>query len=244
MSKRKKRRLSPGQIQGMSRVKLWAGFFSKISYPRDLKLVVQAFLKRRIFPIPNDIWSIVEPISGFLSAKEAGFLYWTATHWPVDGPVLELGSYEGRSTIVFARAGRHVFAVDAWSHSVADLSAYGDGAISTEDVLDRFKANLRRANVESYVSIRRGLTHDIGQQWDIPGAILFIDAGHTYADVKCDLEIWTPHLLPGGVLIMHDVLGDVYLDVTRVASELLRQGWCVMASAGSSVAFTRNDMTL
>jgi hypothetical protein len=62
--------------------------------------------------------------------------------------------------------------------------------------------------------------------------------------VKGDLEIWTPHLLPQGLLIMHDVLGDVYLDVTRVASELLRQGWRVVASAGSIVAFTRNAATL
>jgi hypothetical protein len=38
---------------------------------------------------------------------------------------------------------------------------------------------------------------------------------------------------------MHDVLGDVYLDVTRAASELLREGWRVQASAGSIVAFTR-----
>jgi len=225
----------------MNRVRLWARFFSKISYPRDFKLVGQAFLKRRVFPIPDDTWAIVESIGGFLSAKEAGFLYWAATHWPVDGPVLELGSYEGRSTIVFARAGRQVHAVDAWSLGVEDLSAYGGGATSAHDVLGRFKENIQRAQVEAHVRIHRGLTQDVGRRWHTSGAILFVDAGHTYADVKGDVEIWTPHLLQAGLMIMHDVLGDVYLDVTRAASELLQQGWRVAASAGSIVAFTRKS---
>jgi hypothetical protein len=83
------------------------------------------------------------------------------------------------------------------------------------------------------------LTHDVGKTWHIPGAILFIDAGHTYADVRGDLDLWTPHLKRDGILLMHDVLGDVYLDVTRAASELLREGWRVQASAGSIVAFIR-----
>ncbi len=226
----------------IARANLWARFFTKISYPRDLRLVIHAFHKRRRFQVPGETWSIVDSIGGFLSAKEAGLLHWAASESP-PGPVLELGSYEGRSTVVFALAGRHVHAIDAWSLEVDDLSAYDGGMTSANSVLDRFKQNIRRAQVEAQISIHRGLTHEVGRRWNIPGTILFVDAGHTYADVKGDLEIWTPHLLPGGVLIMHDVLGDVYLDVTRAASELLRQGWRVTASAGSIVAFTRNDTT-
>ncbi len=221
------------------RIKLWAGFFRKLSYPRDLPLVMQAFSKRRNLSIPAETWALVDATGGFLSYKEASLLYWAACQWPVDGSVLELGAYEGRSTITFARAGRHVHTIDTWSLNVADLSAYDDGRTSADAVLDRFQAHLRRAQVQSHVSIHRGHTHDIGLHWSTPGAILFIDAGHTYADVRGDLDIWTPHLLPGGLLLMHDVLGDMYLDVTRAASELLRQNWRVVASAGSVVAFTR-----
>jgi hypothetical protein len=66
-----------------------------------------------------------------------------------------------------------------------------------------------------------------------------VDAGHTYADVKGDLEIWTTHLLPKGLLLIHDFLGDVYLGVARAASELLQQNWRVVAGVGSIVAFSR-----
>lgn len=222
-----------------ARVKLWMRFFVKISYPRDLSLVIAAFRSRRALPVPDDTWTIVNQLGGFLSRKEAGLLHWAAREWRVAGPVLELGSFEGRSTVVFARAGRQVHAVDAWSLRVADLSAYNGGRDSADAALVRFQENLRRARVETQVIIHRGLTHEVGRRWSIPGAILFIDAGHAYADVKGDLEIWKQHLHPDGLLLMHDVLGDVYLDVTRAASELLQQDWRVEASTGSIVAFTR-----
>lgn len=200
---------------------------------------MSAFCKRRRFAIPDKVWKVVEPLSGFLSNKEAGLLYWAAVHWPVAGPVLELGSYAGRSTIVFARAGRHVHAIDAWSLNVADLSAYGGGETDANSVLESFKHNLEQAGVAAKVDIHRGLTQHVGRTWTIPGAILFIDAGHTYEDVKGDLDIWTQHLLPEGLLLMHDVLGDTYLGVTRAASDLLNQNWRVIVSAGSIVGFAR-----
>lgn len=155
------------------------------------------------------------------------------------GPVIELGSFEGRSTGVFALAGRHVHAVDAWSLDVSDLSAYGQGKISPDDAFNRFRDNLRKMHIEHCVSIHRGLTHHIGQEWREQGAILFVDAGHTYEDVKGDLRIWTPHLHPRGFLIMHDVLGEGFDGVTRAARELLRNGWRVIASSGGAVAFVR-----
>ena len=223
----------------IARAKLWVGFFAKIAYPRDLPLVIQAFLKRRRFHIPGDTWAIVNPVGGFLSIKEAGLLHWAASNWHIAGPVLELGSYEGRSTIVFARAGRTVHAVDAWSLEVDDLSAFGGGATSSESVFHTFQENIRHAGVEPRVHVHRGLTRAVGLQWNTPGAILFVDAGHTYADATSDLETWTPHLTAQGLLIMHDVLGDVYLGVTRAASELVKRDWQVVASAGSAVAFTR-----
>ncbi len=224
-----------------ARARLWAGFFRRIRYPSDLPLVIQAFRQRRAFPLPPETWALLAPVGGFLSAKEAGLLDWAARTWPLAGPVIELGAYEGRSTLVFARAGRRVHAVDAWSRGLADQSAYGAGLIAPGEVLARFRANVRGAGLEHQITAHQGLTHVVAQAWQIPAAILFVDAGHTYADVKGDLEHWLPHLLPGGLLIMHDVLGDTFLDVTRAASELLSAGWQVTASAGSAVAFTRRS---
>ncbi len=89
------------------------------------------------------------------------------------------------------------------------------------------------------MEVHHGLTQEIGRTWKTPGAILFVDAGHTYEDVSCDLETWTPHLLPGGLLLMHDVLGGSYPGVLRAASEWRRRGWRVVVSAGSLVGFVK-----
>jgi MMP 1-O-methyltransferase len=222
-----------------NRIKIWATFFSKISYPRDIPLVVHAFQHHHTFDLPDEIWQKIENIGGYLLRKEAGLLYWAARHCPVSGAVLELGSYEGRSTGVFALAGRSVHAIDAWSSDVADLSAYDQGDIPADDVFQRFQNNLRQLQIEQLVSVNRGLTQPLGQKWNKEGAILFVDAGHTYEDVKGDLTIWTPHLHPQGFLIMHDVLGYNFLGVTQAAGELLKNGWQVIASSGSAVAFKR-----
>ena len=217
----------------------WARFLTRLSQPEELQLTLAACLHRRAFIPPTEVWAVIEPTGGFLSAREAGFLFHAANTWPVAGPVIELGSYEGRSTLVFALAGRDVHAVDAWSLDIVEASDYQQIESSMETVRERFFANLRRAGVEARVTAHQGLTRQVAQHWTVPCAILFIDAGHSYEDVSNDLRLWTRFLLPDGLLIMHDVILHDHRDVTRAASELLPRGWRVIACAGSIVAFSQ-----
>jgi predicted O-methyltransferase YrrM len=217
----------------MNNIKSWKKFFSNISYKKDFSLVFYSFIRRRYFPIDDEFWFKINQIGGFLTRKEAGLLFWASCNCPVPGPVIELGSYQGRSTIVFAMAGRHVNAIDAW----LEETIYDPG-VNANDVYEIFQKNLRKLNLENWVTIHRGLTHRVGKFWDEKCAILFIDAGHKYKEVKRDISVWTPHVHKHGFLIMHDVLGDTYFDVTRAAGELLPE-WKVIASSGSAVAFKR-----
>ena len=223
----------------MNRIRAIWKTFSGFQYPRDLPLVIGAFRHRRYAVCPAEVWRAIEPVEGFLRPREAGLIYWAASQWPVAGPVIELGSFAGRSTIIFALAGRFVHAIDAWSPEVHDLSAYNGSQTQADDVFRRFHDNVQHANVEARIRVHRGLTRQIGSTWTTPCAILFIDAGHTYADAQSDLSVWTPFLMPGGLLLMHDVIFDGFPGVTRAASELLSQGWRVVASADSLVAMQR-----
>jgi len=38
--------------------------------------------------------------------------------------------------------------------------------------------------------------------------MLFIDGGHSQAAVDADYDGWAPHVMPGGVLAIHDVFPD------------------------------------
>jgi MMP 1-O-methyltransferase len=226
----------------MNRVKRWqiiGQTLGSFTYPRDLPLVAGALRQRRRYECPPHIWNTCDALGGFLRPSEAGLIYKAATQWPLAGPVIELGSYAGRSTVVFALGDRQVHSVDAWSLDVTDLSAYHDGQIAAHSIFEQFRTNLARSNVTDKVRLHRGLTQEIGRTWQIPCAILFVDAGHTYEDASGDLRIWTQFLLPDGLLLMHDVFLDGFPGVKRAASELLRQGWRVIASADSLVAFVR-----
>lgn len=221
------------------RIGTWLRFLSRLSSPDEIRFVLAAFLHHHSCGIPAAVWRQIDALEGYLNEKEAGLLFWAASRWPVDGPVLELGSFEGRSTGVFALAGRHVHAVDAWSANVSDVSAFSRSGEPASFAADRFASNLRKMGIENMVTVHRGLTGEVGRAWKAPGAILFVDAGHTYEDVRQDIEVWAPHVLPGGLILMHDVLGGVFPGVLRAAGELRRSGWRVAVSAGSLVGFTR-----
>ncbi len=222
------------------RLAWWARFFTQVAaYPRDLPLLGAAFSRRKHWRPPPEVWEAVAQVDGFLGLSEAGLLYQAARHWPTPGPVIELGSYEGRSTIILARAGRDVHAVDAWSKAGFEHNALGANMYPTDETFARFQDNLRRAGVADQVQVHRGLTTEVARGWSTPGAILFVDAGHGYADVQADLAAWTGHLHPEGLLLMHDTLSDRYKGVIRAASELLGAGWALVASAGTVVALAR-----
>ena len=217
--------------------------FRSISSIDELLLILLALRYRGKFNCPEGIFGCIAPLGGDLGFHEAGLLYWIARNWPVEGPVIELGSFAGKSTIVLASTGRKVHAVDAWSLEVDDPSAYHKKSIKSGEIIFRdFFQNLAKSNVATSVTVHRGLTNDVVLTWKEQAALLFIDAGHTYTNLRDDLANWTPFLHQNGILLIHDVVGSSHPGVKRAASELLRQGWSIRNRAGSIVAFTRRNV--
>jgi len=71
---------------------------------------------------------------------------------------------------------------------------------------DDFLTNVRRAGVATSVDSRRMLSRELARTWSQPVRLLWIDGDHNYAAVKEDLALFRPHLAPGAILAMHDVL--------------------------------------
>jgi hypothetical protein len=53
-----------------------------------------------------------------------------------------------------------------------------------------------------------GRSGDIGPLWATRLGLLFIDGGHTMEAALTDYRAWTPHLVQGGILAIHDVFPD------------------------------------
>jgi len=153
--------------------------------------------------------TFTQNIHGWLEDDEAEALYRLVLELGAQGPILEIGSWHGKSTIVLASAaqqvGSRVFAADPhegivyWQDDVPPMEELGPS-------LKVFLANLRTAGVsdlvEPLVMTSRQAFERLGDQECF--SFVFIDGNHSYRSVKEDFEIWSQCLMEGGVVGFHD----------------------------------------
>jgi predicted O-methyltransferase YrrM len=165
-----------------------------------------------------------ETATGFMPAAEGLALCETAEAYAAVGPVLEVGSYCGKSAIYLTagvRAARkdgirqQVVTVDhhrgseehqpGWEYHDPSLV---DAASGRLDTLPRLRATLAAAGVEDDVVVVVGRSADVARLWRTPLGLLFIDGGHTDAAAQWDYQGWAPWVALSGVLAIHDVYQD------------------------------------
>ncbi len=159
---------------------------------------------------------------GFMPADEGDALWDAATvaARAVPGaPLLEVGSYCGRSTIwlgdVAERESTVLFAVDhhrgseenqdGWEHHDREVV---DARTGRMDTLPYFRSAIHDAGLEDVVIAVVGRSPIVAAHWTTPLALLFIDGGHGEEPARQDYEGWTPHVAVGGTLAIHDVFPD------------------------------------
>jgi predicted O-methyltransferase YrrM len=160
-----------------------------------------------------------EAARGFMPPDEGEALYEAALGVAVDGPLLEVGSYCGKSAIYLGAAarerGRVLFSVDhhrgsednqpGWEWHEPDLV---DPEVGKMDTLPLFRRTVHDAGLEPTVVAVVGDSPVVAENWAAPLALLFIDGGHGDEPARLDYQRWTPHVVPGGLLVIHDVFPD------------------------------------
>ena len=161
----------------------------------------------------------IASVKGFLSLAEGEALYRHGLQACASGPLLEIGSYCGRSTIYLALAcrdaGGHVFAVDhhrgSEEHQPGELfhdPDLFDPRSSSVDSFYEFRRNLVRAGVEEFViPVVAPSTRFAACFQGAPG-LVFIDGGHSLDAALADYRGWSTRIIPGGLLAIHDVYTD------------------------------------
>jgi MMP 1-O-methyltransferase len=159
---------------------------------------------------------------GFMPADEGDALWDAAlaAGAAVPGvPMLEVGSYCGRSTIWLGdaaeRSGVVLFAVDhhrgseenqaGWDHHDIEVVDERTGEM---DTLPFFRAAIHDARLEDSVIAVVGKSPAVAATWTTPLSFLFIDGGHGEEPARLDYEGWAPHVAVGGTLAIHDVFPD------------------------------------
>ena len=169
--------------------------------------------------LPAALAAAAEQARGFMPPDEGLALFETAASYAGRGPVAEIGTYCGKSTIYLAAAarpaGQVVVTVDhhhgseenqpGWEYHDAELV---DPATGRLDTLPQFRATLAAAGLEEHVIAIVGRSAAVAALWRAPLGLLFIDGGHTDAAAVADYEGWAPRVAPGGALAIHDVFPD------------------------------------
>ncbi len=166
-----------------------------------------------------DVRAVAEAARGFMPADEGEALYEAALAVAVDGPLLEVGSYCGKSAVYLGAAARKrervLFSVDhhrgseenqaGWEWHEPDLV---DPELGQMDTLPLFRRTIHAADLEGTVVAVVGDSPAVAGNWRTPLALLFIDGGHGEGPARLDYEQWTPHVATGGTLAIHDVFPD------------------------------------
>jgi predicted O-methyltransferase YrrM len=174
--------------------------------------------------VEEELKRAADAATGFMPVAEGLALCETAEAYAAVGPVLEVGSYCGKSAIYLAagvRAARtagirqQVVTVDhhrgseehqpGWEYHDPSLIDPESGRF---DTLPRLRATLAAAGVEDDVVVIVGRSVDAARLWRTPLGMLFIDGGHTDAAAQWDYEGWAPWVALSGVLAIHDVYQD------------------------------------
>ncbi|MGH3273773.1 MAG: class I SAM-dependent methyltransferase [Streptosporangiaceae bacterium] len=169
--------------------------------------------------LPAHIAAAARAARGFMPPDEGLALFETAAAYADRGPVAEIGTYCGKSTIYLAaaarQAGQVVVTVDHHRGSEENQPGWEyhdprlvDPAIGRLDTLPHFRATLASAGLEDQVIAIVGRSAAVAALWRAPLGMLFIDGGHTDEAAIADYEGWAPRVTPGGALAIHDVFPD------------------------------------
>ena len=168
---------------------------------------------------PPDLLQHALDAKGFMPHDEGLLLHRVARERLPHGPVLEVGTYCGKSALYLGAAAREVggtvFTVDhhrgseenqaGWEHHDPTLVDAESGLM---DTLPVFRRTLARAGLEEQVVAVVGRSTTVSAHWRTPLAMLFIDGGHAEEHAHNDYTGWAPWLMSDGLLVIHDVFPD------------------------------------
>ncbi|GAB2523474.1 class I SAM-dependent methyltransferase [Nocardiopsis aegyptia] len=169
--------------------------------------------------IPVNLLAAAEAAKGFMPTDEGTVLFETACEYAHLGPIVEIGTYCGKSTIFLGAAARatggKVLTVDhhrgseehqeGWEYHDTSLVDQETGKF---DTLPHFRRTITAAGLDDEVIAVVGRSSDVAGVWGTPLGMLFIDGGHSEEAAQADYAGWSPHVAPGGALVIHDVFPD------------------------------------
>jgi MMP 1-O-methyltransferase len=171
--------------------------------------------------LDSKLVAAAQAAKGFMPDDEGMALYQAGCQGAATGlgPLLEVGTYCGKSAIYLGAAARDggtvLFTIDHHRGSEENQAGWPhhDGAVvdprtGRMDTLPFARRAIEDVGLEGTVVLIVGPSVTVASHWSTPLALLFIDGGHGSDVAWADYRSWTPKVALGGFLAIHDVFPD------------------------------------
>jgi predicted O-methyltransferase YrrM len=165
--------------------------------------------------------SLIEATPGFMPKSEGQALHSLAL-WSQASrsePLVEIGSYCGKSTLYLAAAAQiHNATVLSIDHHVGSEENYPPFPYTDEKLIEphtnrintllQFYQSIRLAGFEDTVVGLVGTSATLAQAISVTSSLVFIDGAHGALPAWVDYHGWVATIKIGGILAIHDVFED------------------------------------
>lgn len=163
--------------------------------------------------------SKIEEIKGFMPNHEGEALMSWAKTFSKIGPLLEVGTFCGKSSIYLGLAAKEknqvVFTIDHHKGSEEhqlneeyfDPEIY-DESLNSVNTFPLFLKNIRIFDLEDSVIPIVSSSARVAKGWNKNLGMVFIDGSHSLESATLDYESWGSHIKNGGALVIHDIFED------------------------------------
>ena len=167
----------------------------------------------------EELLALAERVKGFMPSDEGRALHDIALAHSTGGTWLEVGAWCGKSAVFLGAAARErdsvLYSLDhhhgslenqrGWEYFDEELVDPLDGRLNT---LPAWQRTIAAAQLEEVVIGLVGPSLIIAAHFEQPLDLLFIDGGHAREVAWADYRAWTPKVVRGGSLLIHDVFAD------------------------------------
>jgi hypothetical protein len=149
------------------------------------------------------VWAIADTIPGWLKEGQARLLFDQARRLGKGARVLEIGSHQGRSTVVLAKA------LEPLDGRVICVDPFVEGRLfGGTPTRTKFEQHVADAGVAGLVELVADYSTRLRPDWSQPFDLLYIDGKHDYWTLSDDLR-WSAHLPEGGAILVHDAYSSI-----------------------------------
>ncbi len=192
------------------------------------------------------LWQVAN-VGGSMTDAQARHLWDRAMVLEPGDQIVEIDSFQGRSTTVLALSSRpdvEVTAIDPHAGKDRGPQEIADREAKAEEDHEVFHANLERAGVNDRVRYVRSYSGRALDEVEGDIDLLYIDGAHRYRPSRDGISAWGDRVPVGGTMPIHDAFSAVGVVAAQARLLALSSRFRYVGRSGSLAEYHREEFGL